>query len=158
MQQQIKVPIMKLHPDALIPAYESENAAGMDLRYCPEDFHGSKVKMYSGQRVTLPTGIAMAIPVGYEGQVRPKSGNAHKRGLTVLNAPGTIDADYRGEIGVILLNTSDNTLCIEAGDGIAQIVFAPVAQAELVESESLPETVRGDGKFGSTGNDVGGEA
>ena len=152
---QISVPTQKVHDLAIIPKYESENAAGMDLCYCPEqDFEvplpDYSVTIYSKTRKTLPTGIKQAIPVGFEGQVRPRSGNAHKKGLTVLNSPGTIDADYRGEIGVILINTSDQDITIVPGDKIAQIVYCPVACATLDEVTELPETVRGSGGFGHT--------
>lgn len=152
---QINVPTQRVRIMATLPQYETENAAGMDLSYWPEqDFEvpmpAYSVTIYAGTRKTLPTGLKMAIPVGFEGQVRPRSGNAHKKGLTVLNAPGTIDSDYRGEIGVILLNTSDSDIQILPGDKIAQMVFAPVAQATLVEATELPATVRGEGGFGHT--------
>lgn len=103
------------------------------------------------QRRVVPTGIYVSIPNGYEGQVRPRSGLAAKKGITVLNAPGTIDADYRGEIGVILVNLSDTSFRINPGERIAQLVFAKCERAEFVEVDELDETVRGEGGFGSTG-------
>ena len=107
--------------------------------------------MAPGARALVPTGLYLEIPAGYEAQVRPRSGLALKRGLTVLNAPGTIDADYRGEVGVILVNLSAEEQRIEPGDRVAQLLFAPVLQGELVEVETLAETARGSGGFGSTG-------
>ena len=104
-----------------------------------------------GDRALVPTGLRLEIPPGYEGQVRPRSGLALKLGLTVLNAPGTVDADYRGDVGVILINHSGEEQVIESGDRIAQIVFAPVARAELIEADRLSESNRSAGGFGSTG-------
>lgn len=130
-----------------LPAYETPGAAGMDLRARHD------VVMYPNNfRQLVPTGIAIALPEGTEAQVRPRSGLAHKHGVTVLNAPGTVDADYRGEIKVLLINTDPyNTHIIRAGDRIAQLVIAPVVQAEWDEVETLDETERGEGGFGSTG-------
>ncbi len=132
------------HP---LPAYETEHSAGMDLRAEVSE----PVVMEPGARALVPTGLFLEIPVGYEGQVRPRSGLALKRGLTVLNAPGTIDADYRGEVGVVLINLSQEVQRIEPGERIAQLLFAPVTRGELVEVEELEETARGSGGFGSTG-------
>lgn len=132
------------HP---LPAYETEHSAGMDLRAEVSE----PVVMEPGARALVPTGLFLEIPVGYEGQVRPRSGLALKRGLTVLNAPGTIDADYRGEVGVVLINLSQEVQRIEPGERIAQLLFAPVTRGELVEVEELDETARGSGGFGSTG-------
>jgi dUTP pyrophosphatase len=107
--------------------------------------------LVAGERALIPTGLRLEIPSGYEGQVRPRSGLALKRGLTVLNTPGTIDADYRGDVGVILINMSTSTQTVEPGDRIAQIVFAPVTRAQCVEVEDLAESTRSSGGFGSTG-------
>jgi dUTP pyrophosphatase len=132
------------HP---LPEYETAHSAGMDLRADLAD----AVALSPGERALVPTGLFLEIPSGYEGQVRPRSGLALKRGLTVLNAPGTIDADYRGEVGVILVNLSQEVQCIEPGERIAQLLFAPVTRGVLVEVEALNETERGSGGFGSTG-------
>ena len=131
-----------------LPAYETINSAGMDLRaYLPD----GQVVIKPMQRALVPTGLFMEIPVGYEGQVRPRSGLAIKSGITVLNSPGTIDADYRGEVKVILINLSENDFVINSGDRIAQIVIAKCEQTEVVEVETLTETERGAGGFGHTG-------
>ena len=128
-------------------AYETANSAGMDLRaHLPEP-----LRLAPGERALVPTGLQLEIPSGYEGQVRPRSGMALKRGLTVLNAPGTIDADYRGDVGVILINHSLENQVIEPGDRIAQLVFAPVIRAELNDTDQLRESDRNTGGFGSTG-------
>ena len=132
----------------VLPAYETKNSAGMDLRaYLPE----GPVTLQPMQRALIPTGLYLEIPEGYEGQVRPRSGLAFKHGITVLNTPGTIDADYRGELKQILINLSDEPFVINNGDRIAQIVFARCEQAEMVEVEELSETERGAGGFGHTG-------
>ena len=133
--------------DEPLPAYETAQSAGMDLRADLEEV----ISLAPGQRALVPTGLFIEIPEGYEAQVRPRSGLALKRGLTVLNSPGTIDADYRGEVGVILVNLSQEEQRIEKGERVAQLLFAPVARAELVEVEALGETGRGSGGFGSTG-------
>ncbi|MFA6107441.1 MAG: dUTP diphosphatase [Candidatus Latescibacterota bacterium] len=130
-----------------LPAYETDGSAGMDLR---ADL-AETLTLGPGERILVPTGLKLEIPPGYEGQVRPRSGLALKRGLTLLNAPGTIDSDYRGEVGVILINLSAEPQRIEPGDRIAQLLFAPVTRAELVEVESLAGSERGAGGFGSTG-------
>ena len=130
-----------------LPAYETPESAGVDLRAHLE----APVALAPGERTLVPTGLRLEIPPGFEGQVRPRSGLALKRGLTVLNAPGTIDADYRGEVGVILINLSQEPQRLEPGERIAQLVFAPVARAELVEVECLTDSHRGTGGFGSTG-------
>lgn len=131
-----------------MPAYETVNSAGMDLRaYLPD----GELVIKPMQRTLVPTGLFMEIPVGYEGQVRPRSGLAIKSGITVLNSPGTIDADYRGEVKVILINLSDVDFMIKSGDRIAQLVIAKCEQMEVVEVETLSETERGAGGFGHTG-------
>ena len=134
--------------DNALPAYETVNSAGMDLRaYLPD----GELVIKPMQRALVPTGLFMEIPVGYEGQVRPRSGLAIKSGITVLNSPGTIDADYRGEVKVILINLSDVDFVIKSGDRIAQLVIAKHEQPEVVEVEVLSETERGAGGFGHTG-------
>lgn len=131
-----------------LPNYETANSAGMDLRAYLTD---GQIVIKPMQRTLVPTGLFMEIPVGYEGQVRPRSGLAIKSGITVLNSPGTIDADYRGEIKVILINLSDSDFVINNGDRIAQLVIAKCEQMEVVEVEMLTETERGAGGFGHTG-------
>jgi dUTP pyrophosphatase len=130
-----------------IPAYQSEHAAGMDLM---ADIEAS-FTLAPMARAAVPTGFAIEIPPGFEGQVRPRSGLAFKQGITVVNAPGTIDADYRGEIKVLLVNLGSETHEIHPGDRIAQLVISPVVRAEIQESDDLEETARGDGGFGHTG-------
>ena len=131
-----------------LPAYETKNSAGMDLRaYLPE----GPVTLEPMQRALVPTGLYMEIPEGYEGQVRPRSGLAIKSGITVLNSPGTIDADYRGQVCVILINLSDKAFVINSGDRIAQLVIARCEQMETEQVEVLSETERGAGGFGHTG-------
>ena len=130
-----------------LPAYATPQSAGVDLRAALE----APVELKPLERALVPTGLYMQIPAGYEGQVRPRSGLAAKHGVTVLNTPGTIDADYRGEIKVILVNLSNVPFTIVPGERIAQMVFARCEQAQLEEAESLDETERGAGGFGSTG-------
>ena len=133
--------------DLALPRYETEHAAGLDLAAClPAD-----ITLAPGKRALIPTGFAIALPPGFEAQVRPRSGLAAKHGITVLNSPGTIDADYRGELGVILINLGEAAFTISRGMRIAQLVVAPVAQAVLAETAELPPTGRGSGGFGSTG-------
>ena len=135
---------------ATVPQRQTDQAAGLDLAAClPAD--QTTLTLEPGQIAVVPTGLAIAIPNGYEGQVRPRSGLATKRGVTVPNAPGTIDADYRGELRVALINLSREPQTIEHGDRIAQLVIAPVAMCEVVVVEELDQTVRGVGGFGSTG-------
>jgi dUTP pyrophosphatase len=128
-----------------LPAYESDGAAGMDVRAAKD------LVIAAGQRALVPTGFAIAIPHGFEVQVRPRSGLALKKGISVPNSPGTIDSDYRGELGVILINHGAEDFTIAHGDRIAQIVAAPVQRAEMIEVDELDKTERGDGGFGSTG-------
>lgn len=132
---------------AILPSYQTVGAAGADLcAYLPEP-----VVLAPGQRAMVPTGLSFAIPSGYEIQVRPRSGLAAKNGITVLNSPGTIDSDYRGEVKVILINLGTENFTISHGDRIAQMVVAPVVQAQFQVVESLSATERGQGGFGSTG-------
>lgn len=132
-----------------LPAYETALSAGMDLRAAlPED---EPVTLAPGQRYLTPTGLTIALPAGFEAQVRPRSGLALKHGITCLNSPGTVDADYRGEIKVILINLGQESFVIKRGERIAQMVIAPVTQATWEIVEALPETTRGAGGFGSTG-------
>jgi len=131
------------------PAYESAAAAGMDLRAAVVE--GEPVRLQPGQRAMIPTGLCIALPPGTEAQVRPRSGLAAKHGVTVLNSPGTVDADYRGEVRVILINHGDEPFMIERGMRIAQMVIAPVTRARITAAENLEETARGSGGFGSTG-------
>jgi dUTP pyrophosphatase len=132
-----------------LPDYQTAGAAGLDLFAAIPD--SKPLMLRAGARALVPTGIAIALPEGYEGQVRPRSGLATRHGLTILNAPGTIDADYRGEIQVVLANLGNEDVTITRGMRIAQLVIAPVARANVVEVPSLGETVRGSGGFGSTG-------
>jgi len=138
------------HAEGLpLPAYETAHAAGMDLRAAvPED---APFDLRPGERAAVPTGLTMAIPPGFEGQVRPRSGLALRAGVTCLNTPGTLDADYRGELKVILVNLGEADFTIRRGDRIAQLVIAPVTSAAWNEVETLDETARGEGGFGSTG-------
>jgi len=132
-----------------LPAYQSAHAAGLDLVAAVPD--NAPLMLAPGKHAMVPTGLAIALPEGFEAQVRPRSGLAAKHGITVLNSPGTIDADYRGEILVILINHGTEPFAIRRGERIAQMVIAPVVQAELVPVVALSETSRGAGGFGSTG-------
>jgi dUTP pyrophosphatase len=134
-----------------LPAYETSASAGMDLRAAvPVD---APVTLDPGNRALVDTGLKIALPEGYEGQVRPRSGLAHRHGVTVLNSPGTIDADYRGEVKVLLVNHGHEPFAVERGMRIAQLVVAQHARVEWVRREALDETVRGPGGFGSTGTE-----
>ena len=147
----IDVQILRLPhgADLALPAYQSDHAAGLDLMAAvPAD---TPVWLAPGGRALIPTGIAIALPPGAEAQVRPRSGLAARHGVTVLNAPGTIDADYRGEVQIILVNFGSDSFAVTRGMRIAQLVVAPVARARLREVASLDATPRGDGGFGSTG-------
>ena len=141
----------RLHPDAILPAYQTDGAAGMDL--CASNPTEIPFTLFPNERALIGTGIALTIPPGYEGQIRPRSGLAVKHGITVLNSPGTIDADYRGEIKVLLINLGQEAVTIQRGDRIAQLVIAPVARAALADIGDceLSDTVRGVRGFGSTG-------
>lgn len=136
----------RLREGALAPAYMTAGAAGMDLASAD-----AAVTLAPGQRVGIGTGLALEIPAGFEGQVRPRSGLARKHGVTVVNAPGTIDSDYRGELTVLLVNLGAEAHTISPGDRIAQLVIAPVTQVAIEEVESLSTTIRGSGGFGHTG-------
>lgn len=133
--------------DLQLPSYESSSAAGMDIRAALE----KSITLKPGERTLVPTGLQMAIPEGYEAQIRPRSGLAIRNGITMLNSPGTIDSDYRGEIKVIAINHSDEDFTIEHGDRVAQMVIAPVIQFPVKEVDDLDSTDRGEGGFGSTG-------
>jgi len=151
MSAAIEVEIQQLpHGKGLVlPAYQSADAAGLDLLAAvPAD---APIILHPGKYALVPTGLIIALPQGFEAQVRPRSGLAARHGVTVLNAPGTVDADYRGEVGVLLINHGDAPFTIRRGERIAQMVIAPVAQAELAVVAQLSPTDRGGGGFGSTG-------
>lgn len=135
----------RIHPDAVLPAYAHPSDAGMDLRSVAD------AVIPRGGRALVPTGLVVLLPPGYEAQVRPRSGLALKHGVTVLNAPGTVDSGYRGEIGVILANFGADDFAVKKGDKIAQLVIAPVTQPQVEETDAVDETDRGAGGFGSTG-------
>lgn len=132
-----------------LPAYQTAQAAGLDLAAAVDE--AGSLLIAPGERVLVPTGFAMQLPDGYEAQVRPRSGLALKHGISVLNAPGTIDADYRGEIKVLLINLGGEPFEVRRGTRIAQLIIQPVARADLIEVEALEESSRGPGGFGSTG-------
>jgi dUTP pyrophosphatase len=143
----ITVKVKKLKPDAALPEYETPGAAGMDIKACLD----GDATIPPGGRLAVPTGLAFEIPASYEAQVRPRSGLAKKYGVTILNSPGTIDSDYRGEVSIILVNLGAEPWTVRHGDRIAQLVFAPLTQAALEETARLSDTERGSGGFGSTG-------
>jgi dUTP pyrophosphatase len=147
----VTVKVRRVRPSELpLPKYQTPHAAGLDLLAdVPAD---EAVQLEPGERKLIPTGLALEIPPGYEGQVRPRSGLALKQGVTCLNSPGTIDADYRGEVGVILINPSEDRVFVRRGARIAQRVISPVAQANLIEVAALSDSSRGEGGFGSTGS------
>ena len=142
----VKLLIKKLHKNIILPEYKTDGSSGMDLMANVEQ----TVKILPGEKKIISTGIMVAIPEQYEIQIRPRSGLAAKNGISVLNTPGTIDSDYRGEIKVILINLGKYTFEINKNDRIAQMIVCPIIKAELKEVESLPETIRGGGGFGST--------
>ncbi|MBC8158180.1 MAG: dUTP diphosphatase [Alphaproteobacteria bacterium] len=146
----VRVAVMRLPhgTDLPLPEYATLDSAGMDLMAAL----GEAMILEPGKRAIVPTGLAIALPGGFEAQVRPRSGLAAKHGLTVLNAPGTIDADYRGEVGVILANLGQDAFTVEPGMRIAQLVVAPVSRVAWNETDELPTSDRGAGGFGSTGN------
>lgn len=146
---QIKVLFEKMpHADELpLPEYETAGSSGLDLRAANKE----PITIEPGKRTLIPVGFRMALPAGYEAQIRPRSGLAYKNGITMLNSPGTIDSDYRGEVKVLAVNHGDGPFTVNYGERIAQMVIAPVQQAEIVSVKKLPETKRGAGGFGSTG-------
>lgn len=143
----VAIKVKRLRSGAILPRYMTDLAAGMDLHAALDE----TLTVAPGARALVPTGIALAIPPGYEGQVRPRSGLALKKGISLVNSPGTIDADYRGEIGVILINHGADEVVLQQGDRVAQLVIGPVRRAELELVDSLEETSRSEGGFGHTG-------
>ncbi len=146
--EEISVPVQVVRPGASLPCYMTAFAAGMDL-FAALD---APLVLAPGERSLIPTGIALAIPPGYEGQIRPRSGLALRHGLSMVNAPGTIDADYRGEIGIILINHGSEPVTIEPDSRIAQLIFSRVQRAVLRQVDTLDATERGEGGFGHTGS------
>ena len=144
---QLKITRLKNNKDLPLPSYESLGSSGMDIRACIE----SVVELKPGERRLIPTGFAVSIPQGYEAQVRPRSGLALHHGIGMVNSPGTIDSDYRGEIAILLINWGEKPVIIERGDRIAQLVISKAYHAEFIESEYLDNTTRGNGGFGHTG-------
>jgi len=143
----VEMLVKKFDKNIKLPIYKTSGSSGMDLVASIK----KKITIYPGKTILIPTGIAVAIPKNYEIQIRPRSGLAIKNGISVLNTPGTIDSDYRGEIKIILINLSKKSFIIKSGDRIAQMVLCPVVKAKLIEVKILPNTVRGKGGFGSTG-------
>lgn len=145
-------PLVHFDPELPLPSYETEGAAGMDLRasLLPED-RVEGIALPSLGRALIPTGLSMAVPEGYEAQLRPRSGLAARHGITLLNTPGTIDSDYRGEVGVLMINLGAETFRIRHGERIAQMVIAPITRVRAQFATELDETSRGGGGFGSTG-------
>ena len=139
--------IKKLHSDVNIPKYETEGSSGLDL----EAYIEKDLRLLSGERKLVSTGVSVAMPNNFEIQIRPRSGLAYKNGISVVNTPGTIDSDYRGEIKVLLINLGTETVTIKKFQRIAQMVICPIIKANLKEVQELPETIRGAGGFGSTG-------
>ena len=142
-----KILIKKLHSDVNIPKYETEGSSGLDL----EAYIEKNLRLLSGERKLVPTGVSVAMPNNFEIQIRPRSGLAYKNGISVVNTPGTIDSDYRGEIKVLLINLGTEAVTIKKFQRIAQMVICPIIKANLKEVQELPETIRGAGGFGSTG-------
>jgi len=147
MKLTVKIKALAHFRDLPLPQFETALAAGADLRAALD----KDMVLDPGERALVPTGFAMALPPGYEAQIRPRSGLAYKHGITCLNTPGTIDADYRGEVKVLLINHGEDPFKITRGERIAQMVIAPITQPDFVSVESLDDTVRGEGGFGSTG-------
>ena len=156
MTAPLHVPLKRLPhgADLPLPAYATADAAGLDLLAALAE----PVTLKPGERKLIPTGLSIAVPPGFEAQVRPRSGLALKHGVTVLNAPGTVDADYRGEVGVILINHGDQPFVINRGERIGQMVVAAYSRVEWIEAAELPQTQRGAGGFGSTGTGTGAAA
>ncbi len=147
-ERTLTLKIKALRDDAQLPVYATSSAAGLDLFACTDE----PVVLKTGERTAIPTGVAVALPEQHEAQIRPRSGLAAKHGVTVVNAPGTIDEDYRGEIKVLLINLGQDDYTIQAGDRIAQMVVSPISRVQPELTEELSETARGEGGFGSTGN------
>ena len=143
----LKIEVLPGQEDLGLPAYATEGAAGLDLKAALSD----PLTLKPGERGIVPTGLKMAIPPGFEGCVRPRSGLAMKQGLTLTNAPGTIDSDYRGEVKVLVINLGQEPVVLKRGDRIAQLLISPVAQAQVIKVEQVDDTVRGTGGFGHTG-------
>ena len=143
----VKILVKKFDKNIKLPSYKTFGSSGMDLLA----YLKNKITINSGKTATIPTGIAVAIPKNYEIQIRPRSGLAAKRSISVLNTPGTVDSDYRGEIKIILINLSKKSFVVKSGDRVAQMILCPVAKGKLKEVKNLPKTVRGRGGFGSTG-------
>ena len=143
----VKILVKKFDKNIKLPTYKTSGSSGMDL----VAYIKNKITIDPGKTVMIPTGIAVAIPKNYEIQIRPRSGLAAKKGISVLNTPGTVDSDYRGEIIIILINLSKKSFVVKSGDRVAQMIVCPVAKGKLQEVKNLPKTVRGKGGFGSTG-------
>ena len=143
----VKILVKKFDKNIKLPTYKTSGSSGMDL----VAYIKNKITIDPGKTVMIPTGIAVAIPKNYEIQIRPRSGLAAKKGISVLNTPGTVDSDYRGEIIIILINLSKKSFVVKSGDRVAQMILCPVAKGKLQEVKNLPKTVRGKGGFGSTG-------
>jgi len=143
----VKILVKKFDKEVKLPAYKTSGSSGMDL----VAYIKNKITIKSGKTAIIPTGFAIAIPKNYEIQIRPRSGLAIKKGISVLNTPGTVDSDYRGEIKIILINLSKKSFVVKSGDRIAQMILCPIAKGKLEEVNNLPKTVRGKGGFGSTG-------
>ena len=146
-QPLLKIEILPGNEDLGLPSYATEGAAGLDLRAALTE----PLTLQSGHRTAVPTGLKMAIPLGFEGSIRPRSGLAFKHGLTVTNSPGTIDADYRGEVKVLLVNLGQEAVTLKRGERIAQLLITPVAHVKVEQVSQLDDTVRGEGGFGHTG-------
>ena len=143
----VKILVKKFNKNIKLPTYKTSGSSGMDLVALVK----GKINIKPGKIAIIPTGIAIAIPMNYEIQIRPRSGLAAKKGISVLNTPGTVDSDYRGEIKIILINLSKKSFIVKSGDRIAQMILSPVAKGKLKEVKILPRTMRGKGGFGSTG-------
>ena len=143
----VRILVKKFDKNIKLPTYKTSGSSGMDL----VAYIKNKITINPGKTAMIPTGIAVAIPKNYEIQIRPRSGLAAKKGISVLNTPGTIDADYRGEIKIILINLSKKLFVIKSGDRIAQMILSPIAKGKFKEVQKLPRTIRGKGGFGSTG-------
>ena len=143
----VKILVKKFDKNIKLPTYKTSGSSGMDL----VAYIKNKITIDPGKTVMIPTGIAVAIPKNYEIQIRPRSGLAAKKGISVLNTPGTVDSDYRGEIIIILINLSKKSFVVKSGDRVAQMILCPVVKGKLQEVKNLPKTIRGKGGFGSTG-------